>query len=49
MSSGLSDDEKYQLMIKQLKKDGRVVGIEFLDVSQRASAEELSNIQFQTV
>ena len=29
-------------------KDNRVVGVEFLDVSQRASPEELSSIQFQT-
>jgi len=29
-------------------KDNRVVGVEFLDVSRRASSEELSSIQFQT-
>lgn len=29
-------------------KDNRVVGVEFLNVSHRASPEELSSIQFQT-
>ena len=29
-------------------KDDRVVGVEFLNVSRRASQEELSSIQFET-
>ena len=33
----------------KVEKDDRVVGIEFQSVSQRASLEELSSIQFQTV
>lgn len=29
-------------------KDDRVVGVEFLGISARATAEELSSLQFQT-
>ena len=36
-------------VVLDFDKDDRVVGIEFLVVSQRASKEELSSIQFQTV
>ena len=28
---------------------GRVVGVEFLDISERVSKEELTTLQFQTV
>ena len=28
---------------------GRVVGVEFLDISERVSREELTTLQFQTV
>ena len=36
-------------LILDFDKDDRVVGLEFLDVSQRASKEELASIQFQTI
>ncbi len=36
-------------LILDFDKDDRVVGLEFLDVSQLASKEELASIQFQTI
>ncbi|MCK5114652.1 MAG: DUF2283 domain-containing protein [Phycisphaerae bacterium] len=36
-------------VILDYDKDDRVVGVEFLDVSQRASQQELASIQFQTI
>ena len=35
-------------VIVDYDKDNRVVGVEFLGVSSRASQEELSSLQFQT-
>lgn len=35
-------------VILDYDKDNRVVGVEFLGVSSRASQEELSSLQFQT-
>ena len=35
-------------VISDYDKDNRVVGVEFLGVSSRASQEELSSLQFQT-
>ena len=35
-------------VILDYDKDGRVVGVEFLGVSMRATKEELSSLQFQT-
>ncbi len=36
-------------LILDFDKDNRVVGLEFLNVSERASKKELSSIQFQTI
>jgi len=36
-------------VILDFDRDGRVVGVEFLEISSRASWEELSSLQFQTV
>ena len=36
-------------VILDYDKDDRVVGVEFLGVSQRASQQELASIQFQTI
>ncbi|RKX93774.1 MAG: DUF2283 domain-containing protein [Spirochaetes bacterium] len=36
-------------LILDFDKDNRVVGLEFLNVSERASRKELSSIQFQTI
>jgi uncharacterized protein YuzE len=35
-------------VILDYDKDDRVVGVEFLGVSKRATKEELSSLQFQT-
>ena len=35
-------------VILDYDKDGRVVGVEFLCISTRATEEELSSLQFQT-
>jgi uncharacterized protein YuzE len=35
-------------VILDYDEDGRVVGVEFLGISKRASKEELSSLQFQT-
>jgi uncharacterized protein YuzE len=35
-------------VILDYDKDNRVVGVEFLGVSKRATKEELSSLQFQT-
>jgi len=45
----VESEEIRQGVILDYDKDDCVVGIEFLEVSQRASVDELSNIQFQTV
>ena len=36
-------------VILDYDEDDRVVGVEFLGISSRASSDELSNFQFQTV
>ena len=36
-------------VILDFDKNGRVIGVEFLDISERASQEELTTLQFQTV
>ncbi len=36
-------------VILDFDENDRVVGVEFLDISSRATVEELSNLQFQTV
>lgn len=36
-------------VILDYDSDDRVVGVEFLNISDRASKEELSSIQFQTI
>ena len=36
-------------VILDFDRKGRVVGVEFLKISLRASREELSSLQFQTV
>ncbi len=36
-------------VILDFDKNGRVVGVEFLDISERVSQEELTTLQFQTV
>ena len=36
-------------VILDFDAEGRVVGVEFLGISSRASWEELSSLQFQTV
>jgi uncharacterized protein YuzE len=36
-------------VILDFDSEGRVVGVEFLQISSRATKEELSSIQFQTV
>ncbi len=36
-------------VILDFDSEGRVVGVEFLGISSRASWEELSSLQFQTV
>jgi len=36
-------------VILDYDKDDRVVGVEFLGVSQRASQQELASIQFQAI
>ena len=36
-------------VILDFDENDRVVGVEFLGISARATAEELSNLQFQTV
>ena len=35
-------------VILDYDKDNRVIGVEFLGISQRATKEELSSLQFQT-
>ncbi|MBN2541574.1 DUF2283 domain-containing protein [bacterium] len=35
-------------VILDYNKEGKVVGVEFLGISSRASSEELSTLQFQT-
>ena len=35
-------------VILDFDEDGRVVGVEFLDISSRATSAELSSIQFQS-
>ena len=35
-------------VILDYDKDNRVIGVEFLSISQRATKEELSSLQFQT-
>jgi len=35
-------------VILDFDSDGRVVGVEFLEISSRATWEELSSLQFQT-
>ncbi len=35
-------------VILDYDKDNRVIGVEFLTISQRATKEELSSLQFQT-
>ena len=35
-------------VILDFDENGQVVGVEFLGISKRATAEELSSIQFQT-
>jgi len=35
-------------VILDFDSDGRVVGVEFLEISSRATREELSSLQFQT-
>ncbi len=36
-------------VILDFDKNGRVVGVEFLDIAKRASQEELTTLQFQTI
>jgi uncharacterized protein YuzE len=36
-------------VILDYDKNGKVVGVEFLDITSRVTKEELSNLQFQTV
>jgi len=36
-------------VILDFDKDGRVVGIEFLNIAERVNQEELTTLQFQTV
>ena len=36
-------------VILDFDKDGRVVGVEFLDIAERVGQEELTTLQFQTV
>jgi len=36
-------------VILDFDRQGRVVGVEFLEISSRATQEELSSLQFQTV
>ena len=36
-------------VILDFDKNGRVVGVEFLDISERVSQEELTTLQFQMV
>lgn len=36
-------------VILDYDKDGRVVGVEFLNIAARATQEELSSLQFNTV
>ncbi len=36
-------------VILDFDKNGRVVGVEFLDISKRADKETLTTLQFQTV
>jgi uncharacterized protein YuzE len=36
-------------VILDFDSQGRVVGVEFLEISSRATQEELSSLQFQTV
>lgn len=35
-------------IILDFDSDGRVIGVEFLEISSRATWEELSSLQFQT-
>ncbi len=36
-------------VILDFDKNGRVVGVEFLDIAERVSQEELTTLQFQTI
>jgi uncharacterized protein YuzE len=36
-------------VILDFDKDGRVVGVEFLDIAERVGPEALTTLQFQTV
>ena len=36
-------------VILDFDEEGRVVGVEFLGISERATEEELSNLQFSTI
>ncbi|MFC1789112.1 DUF2283 domain-containing protein [Thermodesulfobacteriota bacterium] len=36
-------------VILDFDENGRVVGVEFLDIAERVSQEELTTLQFQTV
>ena len=48
--SRLVESEEIRVgVILDYNKDDRVVGVEFLGISKRATKEELSSLQFQTV
>jgi uncharacterized protein YuzE len=47
-SSIVESEEVQPGVILDFNKDGKVVGVEFLNVSSRATPEELSSLQFQT-
>ena len=48
LQSIVESEEVQPGVILDYDKDNRVVGVEFLGISSRASQEELSSLQFQT-
>ena len=44
----LESEEVRPGVILDFDEKGRVVGVEFLNISERANQQEISNLQFQT-
>ena len=44
----LESEEVRPGVILDFDKKGRVVGVEFLNISERANQQEIANLQFQT-
>ena len=48
--NAIAESEEVQPgVILDYDKQGKVVGVEFLDIASRATEEDLSTLQFQTV